>query len=320
MRTVRLIGALGAVAVAVLMLGGAAAAAEQKTLFEQNIVKWRALDVVRAREFKFLMKPELVDPANRMAGFKAIWEKVKAAAAKNGYECQDIADAKLSTGTKDFHDTPDFALYKRGFVLRITTKNDKDGKPQSPFEVTAKDIQQDNLYWLRVSPLEEAPGLKATKKDISENVSREPDGTLRGYMEKSVALRLTPEELPAKTLGDFGKYYPHLLKIGLPADTPLTRYRANDYNVKIGKISLPDGVECEVTLESWSREPDGKPLVNEFSFGFDGVDYYGKPKAHAEAERFLTQVLDRDCKELFLPNGAQWRGSKVRVLLNMPLP
>ncbi len=91
------------------------------------------------------------------------------------------------------------------------------------------------------------------------------------------------------------------------------------YKVAPGKLYLADGTEVEIEMETWSATPEGPVYVGEISFGLDTPDFYRMAEVHASAERFLQRTLGQGVGDLSFPDSPSWLGSKVRVLLNLPL-
>ncbi len=287
-------------------------------LWQRNLAKWQPFRQIASREFKFLVDPKFF--ANgREAGFKMVWEKVKAAGAKNGFTLVDGKKGlKEAASTKEYFDTPDFKLRKAGYVVRVSTKY-AAGKPAYPFTLTVKEMAPDNLYRILGSKRAIAKGYKFQAAN-EENISISANGSLNGYIESAWEVKLKPEEIGARTLGDFGKLFPDLLTVGLPADTRLEPKTAFGYKVAPGILKLDGGVEVEIEMEGWAASWDGPVYLGEVSFSLDSPDYYAMPETHAAAERFLQFCLGRDGAELKLGNGERWAGSKVLFLLNLPNP
>ena len=294
------------------------AAADAGPLWERNLAKWQPLRQIASREFKFLVDPKHFS-GGREAGFRAVWEKVKDAAAKNGFKITDGKKGlKQAVSTKEYFDTPDFKLRKAGYVIRVSTKY-ADGKPVYPFTLTVKEMSPDNLYRILGSKLAIAKGYKAEAGN-EENISISANGALNGYIESAWGVKLKPEEIGARTVGDFGKIFPALLAAGLPADTKLEAKTAFGYKVVPGTLHLDGGVDVDIEMEGWAAAADGAIYLGEVSFSLETPDYYAMAKTHASAERFLQLCLGRDAAELKLANGERWAGSKVLFLLNLPNP
>lgn len=287
-------------------------------LFAKTIAKYPApqLEEVSSREFKHLFDPAKTKAAPE-TGLKELWGKVKAAAAKAGFQVteKEKNPLKLDQSTKEYLDTPEQALWKKGYLIRITTKYvgnsaEPDGK------VTIKAIQEDALKTL-ATPLA-VVGVKS-EAECQDNVGIGPGGQLRGYVEKGSSFTVPLADLGAMRLGDFGKYMPELLKLGLSPETKLVSTKAYSYRIRPGYVVLPGTEPCGVSMEAWSTKGGEAPYLFDFSFGYEDVDFYGNDKIHAAGEAFLLKVIGGELKDLALPDGEKWGGSKVRKLMKRPI-
>lgn len=289
-----------------------------KPLYARTIAKYPApkLEDVTAREFKHLFDPAKTKPAAD-AGLKDLWNKVKTGAAKAGFEVteKDKGAYKLDQSTKEYFDTPDQALWKQGYLIRLTTKY-VAGVPDTSGKVTIKAIHEDALKTL-ATPLK-VMGVKS-EDECQDNVGFGPGGKLGGYVEKGTSFTIDVSALAGLTLGDFGKYMPELLKLGLPATTKLISTKAFSYRIRPGYVVLPGTEPCGVSMEAWCAKEGDKPYLFDFSFGYDDVEFYGNDKIHAAGEAFMEKVLYGELKDLAAPNGEKWGGSKVRSLMNRPI-
>lgn len=310
---------LSSLLAALLVAAAPLAAGEPpKPLFARMIAQYPApkLEDVSAREFKHLFDPAKTKGAAD-AGLKDLWSKVKAAAAKAGFEVteKDKGAYKLDLSTKEYFDTPDQALWKKGYLIRITTKF-VGGVPDTSGKVTVKAIHEDALRTMAV-PLK-VVGAKA-ESECQDNVGLGPGGVLRGYIEKGSSFSVALADLGARTLGDFAKYLPELLELGLPAGTKLVSSKAYSTRIRPGFVVLPGTEPCGVSMEAWSEKEGAAPYLYDFSFGYEDVEYYGNDKIHAAGEAFVQKVLGAELKDLAFPGGEQWGGSKVRKLMNRPI-
>ncbi|HQR44894.1 MAG TPA: hypothetical protein PLB02_02490 [Thermoanaerobaculia bacterium] len=299
--------------------GVATAADEPKPLYAQTIARYPApkLESVGGREYKFLLDPAKTKGTPEEA-FKDLWGQIRAAAAKRGFTVteKEKNPLKIELSTKEYFDTPDQALWAKGYLVRITTKY-KDGKPEETVGVTVKAINDDALKTL-ATPLK-VVGPKA-KTEAEGNVGPGPGGALVEVIEKGSGFSVAPAELGEKTLGDFGKYMPELLNLGLPASTKLVGTKAWSVRVRPGAVVLPGTEPCGVSMEGWSKTEGGAPYLYDFSFGYGDLDFYGIDETHAVGERFLTAVMQGQLSALAMPDGEKFGGSKVRKLMNRPLP
>jgi len=298
--------------------GMAAAADAPKPLYTQTIAKYPApkLADVGGREYKSLIDPAKAKGTPEEA-FKAIWTQVKAAAAKTGFTVteKEKNPLKIELSTKEYFDTPDYALWNKGYLVRITTKY-KDSKPDETVAVTVKAAHDDATKTL-AAPLA-VVDLK-TKTEAEGNVGPAPGGALVEIIEKGSTFNVKPADLGARTLGDFGKFMPELLKVGLPATTKLVGTKAWSYRVRPGAVVLPGTEPCGVSMEGWAATEGGAPYLYDFSYGYGDLDFYAVAATHAAGEQFLQKVLMGELSSLGMPDGEKWGGSKVRKLMNRPV-
>jgi hypothetical protein len=151
------------------------------------------------------------------------------------------------------------------------------------------------------------------------NIGLGSDGQLAEYVEKGSSWLVPREKLGSLTLGDFGKFMPELLKLGLPATTQLVSTKVNSFHAKPGQLVVPGTESFPIALEGWSRKDGGPVFLYELSFRYDGLDYYSSPAANTTGEAFLIKALHGGLKDLALPQSGRWGGSKVRLLMNRPL-
>ncbi len=293
-------------------------AQESKPLYLRQIQANPApkLEDVAGREYKFLIDPAKTKGAPA-AAFKDIWTRLQAAAAKHGFTVteKEKNPLKVEMTTKEYLDTPDQALWKKGYLIRITTKY-KAGMAEDKGKVTVKAIF-DDLDKTLAAPLT-VVGAKG-ESECQDNVGMAAGGTLNGYVEKGASFSVPLADLGKLTLGDFGKYMPELLKLGLPADTKLVSSKAYSYRARPGFIVLPGTEPCGVSMEGWATKEDGAIFLYDFSYGYEDLTLYENAETHQEGERFMTKVLFGELGALALPDNGKWGGSKVRVFINRPI-
>ncbi len=291
-----------------------------KPLYVRTIEQYPSpkLAEVEGREYKVLLDPAKTSP-QLDAAFKDLWGRIRAAGARHGFTVteKDKNPLAIEFSTKEYFDTKDQALYAKGYLIRITTRY-KDGKPGATVAVTVKSVLEDAERALAV-PLT-AVGVDKAKTEAEENVGFGPDGMLRGYVEKGTTYSVPVAALGAFTLGDFGKVMPELLKLGMPAGTPLVSTKAYSYRVRPGAVVLEGTEPCGVSMEAWSRTEGGAPFLFDFSFGYGDLDFYAIAKTHASGERFMAKVIGEELAGLVAPDSGKWGGSKVRLMMNRAIP
>ncbi|KAF0167150.1 MAG: hypothetical protein FD157_312 [Rhodocyclaceae bacterium] len=308
------------VAMTAFSAGSAVATEQLKAVYQKTIEAYPApkLDDVSGREYKFLIDVTKTKP-NMDEAFKDIWTQVKTAAAKRGFAVteKESNPLKIEMSTKEYFDTKDQALWSKGYIIRITTRF-KDGKPNPDVSVAVKSVNEDVLRTL-ATPLA-VVGVKKVKTEAEENIGFGPGGVLGGYIEKGSSFSVPLDSLGKFTLGDFGKYVPELLQLGLPAGTALLGTKAFSYRVKPGAIVLPGTEPCGVSMEAWSASEGSAPYLYDFSFGYGDLDFYAVAATHAAGEQFMIKVVQGDLRGLGGADGEKWGGSKVRKLMNRPIP
>ena len=305
-------------AAVVAAAGMATAADEPKPLYAQTIAKYPApkLEDVGGREYKFLIDPAKTKGTPEEA-FKDIWGQVKAAAAKKGFTVaeKEKSPLKVEMSTKEYFDTPGQTLWSKGYLVRVTTKY-KGGKADETVAVTVKAVLDDALKTL-ATPLA-VVDLK-TKTEAEGNVGPAPGGGLVEIIEKGSTFSVKPADLGERTLGDFGKFMPELLKLGLPPTTKLVGTKAWSTRVRPGAVVLPGTEPCGVSMEAWAAKEGGAPYLYDFSYGYGDLDFYNIAEVHAAGEQFLLKVVMGELSSLAMPDGPKWGGSKVRKLMNRPV-
>ncbi len=305
-------------AVLLAPMGAALAAEQPKPLYVQTIEKYPApkLEDVGGREYKFLIDPAKTKGTPEEA-FKDIWGQVKAAAAKNGFTVteKEKGALKIELSTKEYFDTPEQAIWKKGYLIRLTNRY-KDGKPDTSVQLTVKMIAPDANVVL--SAALSVTGGSKPKTEAEENIGIGPNGQLQGVVEKGSSVTVPLADLGAMTIGDFGKFVPDLLKLGLPEGTQLVGTKAHSTRVRPGAVVLPGTEPCGVSMEAWAKTEGGAPYLYDFSYGYGDLDFYKVAETHAAGEKFLLKVCHGELAALAMPESDKWAGSKVRKLMNRP--
>ncbi|MBK8573716.1 MAG: hypothetical protein IPN91_14080 [Holophagaceae bacterium] len=275
-----------------------------------------AFEDVAGREYKFLIDATKAKGTPAEA-FKVMWTQVKASATKQGFTVteKDKNPLKIEMTTKEYFDTADHALWKQGYLIRITTKY-KAGIADEKGKVTVKAIFEDPAKTI-ATPLE-VVGVKS-EEECQDNAGIGKGGQLVGYIEKGASFSVALDDLGKMTLGDFAKYMPELLKLGLSGDTKLVSNKAYSYRVRPGYVVLPGTEPCGVSMEGWSLKEDGPIFLYDFSYGYDGFTLYENPETHMQGELFMSKVLIGDLAGLALADDGKWGGSKVRIFLKRPI-
>ena len=294
---------------------------KNKPLFSRNLSKWGSLQRVESREFSYLLVPApFADGAqkSRHRGFQDVWGQMKTAAEQNGFDIIDRQDNPFaeSLNTREYFDTPDFALRNKGFLIRVATDY-VDGDPKNTCTMVVKESSADDFQRVFQSTLEIDPSFTGVT-GIEENVYINRAFELDNSLEIAKKVTLEPGTLGDRTLGDFGKVIPQLLEQGLPAATALSRHMTYSYDVKPGHVVLTPSCKARIKLELWTREPNAHPFVGDLSFEVMTDPYDDMADVHTQAEQFSLTVLGQHCREIAFSDAARWGGSKTRLLLGLP--
>lgn len=111
--------------------------------------------------------------------------------------------------------------------------------------------------------------------------------------------------------------YPKLAESGLPGDTPLIGYRAYSHSIVSGVMDI-NGQKVDMEMEVWANGIDDAPFVGEISFTLKIDDYTSSLDSIKRAENFLV-LEGKNLSDLVFPNFSKFNGSKVRVLMNLPV-
>ncbi len=275
-----------------------------------------ALEIVEAREMKFLIDPAKVG-SNPEKGLNKIWESVKEFAKKENIKVEEKSfdHDGFTYSTKVYYDTPTGELTKLGYVVRITTKYSR-GKPDSA-ALTVKFIDRNHPERVFTAMEEEEDA------SIEENVGPAVNYTLDTYLEKATKVDVDLNNIPV-TLADFAALIPHLETLGLDPKSRMEGVGAYSIRMKPGFVHLPGmPFPAGISMEAWLPVESGEnAMVYDFSYGYPTGDYYDMEETHTFAEKMMQKLYKTLDKEIGLPDNPKWRGSKVSYLrgggLKMP--
>lgn len=79
-----------------------------------------------------------------------------------------------------------------------------------------------------------------------------------------------------------------------------------------------NGQKVDMEMEVWANGIDDAPFVGEISFTLKIDDYTSSLDSIKRAENFLV-LEGKNLSDLVFPNFSKFNGSKVRVLMNLPV-
>jgi hypothetical protein len=206
-------------------------------------------------EFKVMLDPSRFENTNK--GLEKFYQKLKAAA--------DAADVPLRrTGLNtvqretSFLDTADFALKKKGYILRQRLESKHDAVVMLKFRDT--DAARASAAEVLVGD-----GYQAKSK-----LEKDRTGEGRSVFSKSSKINL--KKAPKGSIQDFAKMFPTLTKLGLDPNTPLQTVhdkRVQEERYQLGEVKVGGSGNAPAYLTLWYEED--KPAIAEFSFAIQGT-------------------------------------------------
>lgn len=283
-------------------------------LFQKNKDAFKAdINKVGSRSYKFLTKIEPGKDAKELIVY--LRDMVKKAATDNGFKFnQRKKGEQWRFAEKRYLDTPNRDLFKKGYVVRETYRFTEGGQPDpDKFVLTVKEMSPSDFMSLVNSKLAPVAGSDSLVK-FEENISLNDKGKMQAYFESTIGSKISKEELGQRTLGDYGKLYPGLLNLDIPADTMLEPVTGYSVQIKYGSFTLVDGSEAKGDIEVWTEGHGGKLIAAEISFDGEGYD---SSDEHMKAEEdFFVKIFGEALKDQVMPNSGPYMGSKVRVLFD----
>ncbi len=293
-----------------IVLAGCATAGG--SLVEKNLGTYQSLDKVDSAEYKFLLDPALF-AASRKAGYEKVWTAVKALAEANGYAVTDAEDPyKEKFATKEYFDTKNYELRNDGFIIRKQSYY-KNGEPTGKYKYTGKYANPD-IDKVVAANFTAAPDVKASM-DIEENISLDRHNNFKEYTD--ISQKVKTRENFDNVLSAYIAIYPQLADSGLSPDTPLIGYKAYSHSVELGEMDI-NGQKVVMEMATWGFSADEAPFAGEISYTLEIDDYAASMEQIKRAEDFLA-LMGKNLGDFVYPNFEKYNGSKVRILMNLPV-
>ncbi|MEI7482703.1 MAG: hypothetical protein WCK75_10200 [Elusimicrobiota bacterium] len=239
-------------------------------------------------EFKMLLVPALFGDED--AGASAFWRIARAAALDQGLTVTDSSVAKAIRYLA-YLDTPDFALNKKGYILRLRQGDPVDypqvPSPAAEFTLKFRSADSDLAASKDVSP---GPGYGGKSKFEKDVVLK--DGALKEVFSKSADVEIS--DFTGITLEKFTALYPALGGLSIATGTVMgvvNDKRVEEHILKPGVIMLSGGVKAKASIAIWRyqrADDNSAPFVAEFSFSF-AVKILPEP-AEKAARAFMTAL------------------------------
>jgi len=281
---------------------------------KQSYADGTPFDTLRYLQGKLLVKPERLSSLDRFREFGKLARRT-AKSLNVGFREDPKVDEAPRVREIIFVDTPDFRLYKNGFILRRRIAY-VDGFPSGDPEIVFK---------FRYPDLRRAAAL-----DVRPRIS----GQYR--------LKFKAQALPHKNhLGGYRMLYSHNCKFGVsqvheddrlamptlvrvfPALAALKRSNEDrvrlvnegiveELQLPLGKLDFGKGLVAKSNVALWRTRGDHRPLVGEFSFEtkFDRREDVSRKAENLVKQYFVT--LQRDIRDWI------WLGAtKTRIVYQL---
>jgi len=224
------------------------------------------------------------------AGASAFWRIACAAALDQGLTVINSSVVK-ATRYLAYLDTPDFALNKKGYMLRLR-QSGPVAYPQAPSpaaELTLK-FRSTDIDLAASKDVSPGPGYGGKSKFEKDVVLK--DGALKDVFSKSADVDIS--DFSGITLEKFTALYPALGALSIATGTVMgvvNDKRVEEHVLKPGVIMLPGGVKAKASVAIWryqSAGDSGAPFIAEFSFSF-AAKVLPEP-AERTARAFMTAL------------------------------
>ncbi len=233
-------------------------------------------------EYKILLKAQ--NFASFTQGCKLFWELVESVALDHGVKVKKV-EKTYPNREICFIDTHDFALYKKGFMLRSRSEEilrKKQLRTGADAEMTLK-FRASDFESTTIAPVN-------ASENFSNEISFEKDRVVKAFEPTSVfsvsSTVYQPGDLPT-SLDEMLKFYPGMSRAGFHGSASLglvNNIFITEKRLRLGEFKF-DGVKAKSIFSVWYKKDQTAPLIGEFSFKVDL-----KPKNPAETIRNLEKI------------------------------
>ncbi len=236
-------------------------------------------------ECKILLLPEHFEDYE--AGARNFWAIIKKISRAKGLKTNLSKNEDVTERELNYIDTPDFMLYKTGYILRCRAEGKK-------FNYTFKYRNTDPLISAAaiVSPADEFKGKTSFEEDVVVKAE-----SLEHIFSKSGKTDLKSE--PAMTVKNFIKIFPGLAKFNFNAQAtlkPVNDIIISEITFDYGDIYFEPKTKAKASFTIWYLKGNAKPLIAEFSYKYEIKN--GTPDndinfIHHASDRFLITLRSR---------------------------
>ena len=194
-----------------------------------------------------------------------------------------------------FLDTPDFDLYRRGYMLRVRRPY-VGGEPGSAYEVTLK-FRSPDIARAAATEVRASAARKSRVKFKEEILLVASElGGMRSIFSRTCQLRARSTPL-GKTVRDVAELFPQLGALGIPASAtlaPAAPVPVQEVLYELGEFGFRGAKTAKVKMAVWRNPQTKKILIGEFAYETH-FKHYGRlnPVPKLRSER-LYRLLQRE--------------------------
>lgn len=220
----------------------------------------------------------------RNEGSDGMWSLIEFLVQKQG----GFADADVEEKTRRtwYLDTPELALRRRGYVLRL---RDESRRERSEYKLTLKYRAADRYVSASADVFVSGDAEnKYGEKNIGTKFEEDIIPPFISRFSHSILIEMDKEP-ELNTLVDVKSIFPGLGNLEIPEESPISvvnDFKAHEIKRELGKIEFGEKPRVKPCLSIWYLlgQDNEIPLVAEFSFDYDILE-----NEHEERDRLLEQ-------------------------------
>jgi len=255
---------------------------------------------IDSREVKILLRAEAFDSSATF--FLKSLELLRALSSAQSIDFHETSAATMKTREIRYFDTEDFALRRKGWILRQRVKT-RGSRRADHAELALKFRSS-----IRETVVE--AGVEADSRYVSKTAFEEDIHPVeeKGPWRSTYARRCKIKDLPiweAPTISDVGGIFPAIGRIGLDPSEGLEAVGGPLLEKRIdpGYLDFGNGVMADVEI-AWLQEPSGKGVVGEISYKYPFLKNSGSVSSIWASLQFLP-ALRKSLGEAWQPGSGK---------------
>lgn len=248
-----------------------------------------------SRELKLMIQTDVF--ADRADGYARCWGIMKDLAAEMGVQAMEAKDPFAEGVRKVMYlDTHSGRLDQENRSLRLRIKL-KDGKLDDKVDLNLK-YRRSDVDSVPSDAVTAAAGIKASfsyEEDVAGFI-----GGVVGHNSSAASIACTikgvaADKLTGNTLAVYAEYFPSLVILGIPLDSPLEMVGGiaiTEHKVTPGELDFGQGMKTEVDISVWYNFDTGEIIAAEISYG-SALGPEAPAAAVAKAEAFFNALQER---------------------------